>query len=99
MHHTASIIVGAAILRVKDALERRTSVTTQIVWLPARIDISHKKIVTFRLVQQHSAVREIAESALRSPCHGYVQHSTLLLVTNLYNLSKKIFELTSANKC
>ena len=43
MHPNVSIIVGAAILRVKDALEWRTSVVTEIVSLPARIDVSHQK--------------------------------------------------------
>jgi hypothetical protein len=42
MHPNLSIIVGAAILRVKDTLERRTSVATQIVRLPARLDVSHQ---------------------------------------------------------
>ena len=43
MHTNVSTIVGSAILRVKDALERLTSVATQTVRLPARIDISHQK--------------------------------------------------------
>jgi hypothetical protein len=38
MHPNVSIIVGAAILRLKDAL----SVATEIVRLPARIDVSHQ---------------------------------------------------------
>jgi len=38
MHPNVSIIVGVAILRVKDAL----NVTTEIVRLPARIDVSHQ---------------------------------------------------------
>jgi hypothetical protein len=39
MHPNLSIIVGAAILGVKDALG---SVATEIVRLPARIDVSHQ---------------------------------------------------------
>ena len=38
MHHTVSIIVGAAILRVKDAPERRASVATKIVRLMFHIN-------------------------------------------------------------
>ena len=71
------------------------------------------KTVTFCLVRQHSAVMEIAESAPSLatfgcngnsrecawlPCHGYIWHSTLLLVINLYNLGKKIFELTMLSR-
>ena len=41
MHPNVSIIVGAAILRVKDALLE--SVATEIVRLPGRIDVSHQK--------------------------------------------------------
>jgi hypothetical protein len=41
MHPNVSIIVGATILRVKDALG---SVATEIVRLPASIDVSHQKL-------------------------------------------------------
>jgi hypothetical protein len=44
MHPNVSIILIAAILWVKDALERRTSVAKAIVRLPARIDVSHQKL-------------------------------------------------------
>ena len=40
MHPNVPIIVGAVILRVKYALERRTSVAMQIVRLPTHIDVS-----------------------------------------------------------
>ena len=41
MHPNLSIIVGAAILRVKDAL--LGSVATEIVRLPTRIDVPQQK--------------------------------------------------------
>ena len=44
MHHNVLIIVGTAILQVKDALETRTSIATQIVRLPAHKCFTSKGI-------------------------------------------------------
>ena len=72
---------------------QRVFVRNNVLYNDERL-LHAQKSVTFRLVRQHLSVTEIAESALWSPCHGYVRHSTLLLVINLYNLSKKYFAMS-----
>ena len=59
MHPNVSINIDAAILRVKDALERRTPVATQIVRLPARIDVLHHNFIKTCLYNGSSIVVDV----------------------------------------
>jgi len=62
MHPNVSIILSAAILRVKDTLEGRTSVhlkdvlpsPRQIVRLPARIDVSHQNVHPIQMILSYA---------------------------------------------
>ena len=88
MHPNVSIILSAAILRMKDALERRASVAMAIV---RHIDVSHQKPT----VIPHHVEIEVATEVLVG-CYQVV-HKSYIVVSSMVS-KEVVHESTNASE-